>query len=256
MKKKSGCLTYQEIYRLECSSWWKKYWWKQGRDFIAELLLRKFLKPNQKNRILDVGCGLGETSKKLTTLGQVTGIDSSPAAIGLAKKNGLKKAKVMDVTTLSFPKNSFEIVTAFDVLEHVEDDQKAIQEISRVLKPKGIFLLTVPAYNWLWSEHDEVLGHKRRYTKSQVEKKLKKAGFTILKLSYIISSFLLPIAIFRFCQKVLKKKKNPKTSYVILPPFFNLILAQVLKLEGILLNITNLPFGVSLICLAVKNEKT
>ena len=252
MKKKSSCVSYQSIYRLECSSWWKKYWWRQGRDFTAQLLLKRFLKPDRKNKILDVGCGLGETSKKLTIFGQVVGIDSSPEAIKLAQKNGLKKAVVMNVNNLTFPKNSFNLVTAFDVLEHINDDQKAIKEIFRVLKNRGIFLLTAPSYNWLWSEHDEVLEHKRRYTKSQIEKKLKKAGFVILKSSYIISSFLLPIAVFRFCQRIFKKEKNPKTSYVILPPFLNFLLAQILKLEGFLLQAVNFPFGVSLVCVAQK----
>jgi len=250
MKKPS----YKDIYRLESSSWWKNYWWRQGRDFTASLLLKRFLKPDKKNKILDVGCGIGETSKKLTSFGQVLGIDSSAEAVKLAQKNGLKNAKVMDLTKLSFLKNSFELVTAFDVLEHIKNDQKAIQEIFRVLKNKGIFLLTVPAYDWLWSEHDKVLGHKRRYTKNQLEKKLKKAGFKVLKSSYIITSFLLPIAFFRFCQNVLKKR-SPKTSYVILPSFLNFVLAQTLKLEGILLTLVNLPFGVSLICVAQKYEQ-
>lgn len=199
-----------------------------------------------------MGCGLGETSKKLAAFGQVTGIDSSPEAIKLAKKNGFKKAKVMDLANLLFPRNSFEAVTAFDVLEHIEDDQRAIREAFRVLKNKGILLLTVPAYDWLWSEHDEALGHKRRYIKSQIEMKLKKAGFTILKSSYIISSFLLPITLFRFWQKISKQEKVPKTSYVILPGFLNFFLAQILKLEGILVQAINLPFGVSLVCVAKK----
>lgn len=245
-------LNYSEIYRLECSSLWKNYWWKQGRDFAAKFLLKKFLKPNKKNKILDAGCGLGETSKKFAVFGQVTGIDSAPEAIKLAKKNGLKKAKVMDLTNLSFPENSFEAVTAFDVLEHIENDQQAIRETFRVLKNKGIFLLTVPAYNWLWSEHDEALGHKRRYTKRQIEKKLKKSGFAVFKSSYIISSFLLPIALFRFWRKISKQEKVPKTSYVVLPDFLNFFLAQILKLEGILVQAINLPFGVSLICVVRK----
>lgn len=251
MKKRAS--SYHEIYRLETSYWWKKYWWRQGRDFTANLVLKRLLKPSPKNKILDVGCGLGETSKKLALFGQVMGIDSSPEAVKLARKNGLKKAKVMDLTKLAFLRDSFDIVTAFDVLEHIEDDRNAIQEIFRVLKNKGIFLLTVPAYNWLWSEHDEALGHKRRYTKNQVEKKLKKAGFKVLKSSYIITLFLLPIALFRFFQTVFKKQ-SPKTSYVILPSFLNFVLAQILKLEGIVLNFINLPLGVSLICVAQKYE--
>ncbi|MBA7492174.1 methyltransferase [subsurface metagenome] len=246
MRKKE--LSYQEIYRLESSVWWKKYWWRQGRDFTAKLLLGKFLKPNKKNKILDVGCGLGETSRKLSVFGQVVGIDSSPEAIKL----GLKRAIIMNINNLLFPKNSFDVVTAFDVLEHLENDQKAIKEVFKVLRNRGIFLLTVPSYNWLWSEHDEALGHKRRYTKSQIEKKLKSAGFTILKSSYIISTFLLPIALFRFWQKTFKKEKNLKTSYVILPPFLNFLLAQILRLEGVFLQAINLPFGVSLVCVVKK----
>lgn len=252
MKEKINHCSYKEVYRLESSSWWKKYWWRQGRDFTAKLLLKKFLNSTKRNKILDVGCGLGETSRKLTIFGQVTGIDSSPEAIKISKRNGLKEAVLMNIDNLSFPKNSFDVITAFDVLEHLEDDQKAIHNIFQVLKNKGVFLLTTPAYNWLWSEHDDALGHKRRYTKNQIEKKLKIVGFTILKSSYIISSFLLPIVLFRFGQKLFKKEENPKTSYIILPSFLNFLLAGILKLEGVLLQVINLPFGVSIICVAEK----
>ena len=156
---------------------------------------------------------------------------------------------VMDITNLSFPNNSFDLVTAFDVFEHLEDDQKGLEEAFRVLKKGGFLLLTVPAYSWLWSFHDESLGHKRRYTKQELEKKVKKAGFKILKSSYLISSFLFPIALFRFIQRLFRVKGQ---SYVILPKFLNVLLAEILKLEALLLQFCNLPFGVSLILLGRK----
>lgn len=244
--------SYQQVYRLESSSWWKKYWWRQGRDFIVRLFLKRFLPPGSGTKILDVGCGLGETSQKLTVFGQVIGIDSSAEAIKLARQNGLKTARVMNATRLSFPNQTFGAATALDVLEHLKNDDQAIREIFRVLKNQGLFLLTVPAYDWLWSEHDQALGHQRRYAKKEIEAKLKAAGFTILRSSFIISFFLPPIAFFRFWQKLFQKKKAPQTSYVILPNWFNFLLAGVLKLEGLWLQVFNLPFGVSLICLAQK----
>ena len=239
---------YKKVYRLECSVYWSDYWWRRGRDFTALLLLKKIW-PQRPWKILDLGCGLGETSKRLKRFGEVIGVDSSKEAIKKAQTSNLKKAMVMDITNLSFPNNSFDLVTAFDVFEHLEDDQKGLEEAFRVLKKGGFLLLTVPAYSWLWSFHDESLGHKRRYTKQELEKKVKKAGFKILKSSYLISSFLFPIALFRFIQKLFRVKGQ---SYVILPKFLNILLAEILKLEALLLQFCNLPFGVSLILLGRK----
>lgn len=155
---------YWEIYSLESSPWWKDYWWPVGRDFTILLWLRKIWR-GQNWRILDLGCGLGETTRKLESFGTVIGVDTAKEAVQMARERGLSQVEVMNICSLSLPSDFFDLVTAFDVLEHIEDDQKALGEICRVLKKGGLFLLTVPACPWLWSFHDESLGHKRRYTK-------------------------------------------------------------------------------------------
>ena len=153
-------------------------------------------------------------------------------------------------TSIPFDDGSFDLVTAFDVLEHLDDDGAGLAEMRRVLVPSGHLLLTVPAYRFLWSVHDESLGHRRRYVASELHSKLNNAGFVVVRRSYAISLPLPGIMAFRIAQGLLPAVAEQGASYVEVPPAVNQVLVNALKLEAKLLKAIDLPAGASVFALA------
>ncbi len=144
-------------------------------------------------------------------------------------------------------------LTALDLLEHIEDDGAAVREFARVLAPGGVLLITVPACPFLWSEHDEALNHVRRYRASRLRRLLDEAGLEILRLSPLIATLLLPIALLRLLQRLRGKKgEEAKTAFIEPPAFINTALIWLLRLEAKWLVRFNFPVGVSLVAVARK----
>jgi SAM-dependent methyltransferase len=149
------------------------------------------------------------------------------------------------------------VVTALDILEHVDDDNAALRELWRLSKPGGSLLITVPAFGFLWSEHDEALQHRRRYTAAELESKLVAAGFQVVQMSYFLASLFVPILAFRIVQNLTKRGIEPQATYVIPPPWLNVLIVRILDWERMLLrHVKKLPFGVSIIALAKKPART
>jgi len=242
---------YQKLYELETT-----YWWHVGRRYILETLIKKYAAPQQENqtRILDVGCGTGENLRFLGEFGEVKGIDNSPEAIRFSRKRGFERVQLGRAEELPFPASTFDLITMLDLLEHLKDDSQALKEAYRVLKAGGSLLVTVPAWPSLWSEHDEALHHKRRYSKRDFTSRITEAGFVIKKLSFAITTLFPLIYTWRLFQKIFVKNKIPKTSYIILPQWLNSTFIKLLQLEAAALNHVNLPFGVSLVCVAQKKS--
>jgi len=238
---------YERLYRFE-----KSYWWHVGRRSIIRQILQCRLGGHTRPKILDVGCGTGGMLPLLEEFGEVVGIDHSSDAIRFCQKRGGSEVKLGSVESLPFAPKSFELVTMFDLLEHLEDDRQALRESFRVLKEGGYLLLTVPAYPFLWSEHDEALGHRRRYRVDDLRFKIREVGFEIEKQSFAVSLLLPPIIIYRLFRKLLARKSAPQTSYVILPSWLNGFFVKILVFEGWLLRWVRLPFGASIVCLARK----
>jgi len=238
---------YERLYQFEDT-----YWWHIGRRSIVRRLLHHYLGDKTPLRILDVGCGTGGMLPLLGAFGGVTGVDHSDEAIKFCQRRGSGAVKLGDAESLPFAPESFDLVTMFDLLEHVEDDPQALKETFRVLKRDGYLLLTVPAYPFLWSGHDEALGHWRRYRVRDLRLKIYEAGFEIEKMSFTVSALLPPIIFYRLLQRVFAKRGLPKTSYVVLPMWLNGLLAKVLAWEGWLMQRVSLPFGASIVCLAKK----
>jgi hypothetical protein len=124
-----------------------------------------------------------------------------------------------------------------------------------VSREGGVLVITVPAYGFLWSEHDEALHHRRRYAASELRNKLTNAGFTVERITYYITTLFFPILFMRFVQSVSKKSIHAKTSHVILPGWINSLLIAILGFERVLLRWMNFPFGVSIVCLARRTTK-
>jgi SAM-dependent methyltransferase len=205
--------------------------------------------------MLDVGCGTGANAIAFERLAPTVGIDSSMDALHFCRKRGLQRVTLTPLEDLPFGSGSFDIVTALDVLEHSDDDLRCLREIHCVLKPRGLVLITVPAYGFLWSEHDEALKHRRRYTAHELRNKLTVTGFEVVRTSYFISTLFVPILALRIWQGLRKDSTHPRTSIQVLPNWLNSALVALLSLERRLFHRINIPFGVSIVALARPREK-
>ena len=236
---------YEAMYQLENS-----YWWHVARRELAVQLLKHEIDGQNSVRILDVGCGTGANVNAFAQLAPTVGIDASIAALHFCRTRGLKAVSLSAVEELPFGSGTFDIVTALDVLEHTDDDLRSLREVHRVTKHRGLVLITVPAYGFLWSEHDEALKHRRRYTAHELRNKLTVSGFDVVRTSYFISTLFFPILTLRIWQGLRKDATHPKTSIQVLPDWLNNSLIALLGLERKLFHLMNLPFGVSIVALA------
>ncbi|MCJ7789154.1 MAG: class I SAM-dependent methyltransferase [Candidatus Atribacteria bacterium] len=236
---------YNKMYKFE-----EHYWWWVGKRAIIKHLL-DILKLDSIN-ILDVGCGTGINLDFLQKYGNVFGVDFSKEAKKFCKMRGYKIIQA-NAEKLPLKENTFDLITALDLLEHL-DDNMAISEFYRVLKPDGYLILTVPAFTFLWSKHDEALHHKRRYDKNQLKNVLKSNGFIIKKLSYWNFFLFFPIAIIRLIKKNMKNKTITSDVKEI-PRIINDFLIFMLKIESYLISHINLPIGISLVCVGKVNKR-
>jgi SAM-dependent methyltransferase len=236
---------YDAMYRLEGS-----YWWYVARRALAMELLNSEINGRQTVRILDVGCGTGANAGAFAQLAPTIGIDTSMDALHFCRSRGIRTVALSPIEDLPFARGTFDIVTALDVLEHTDDDLHCLREIHRVSADKGLVLITVPAYGFLWSEHDEALKHRRRYTAHELRNKLVVSGFQVVRTSYFISSLFFPILALRIWQGLRKDSTLPKTSIYVLPGWINSALVGLLAMERRLFQQINIPFGVSIVALA------
>lgn len=237
------------------------HWWFATRTWAIETFLAKL--PKQKNLdVLDVGCGAGNMIHHLAQYGRVRGIEVDARPVKIAQDRGYD-VRLGDATQMiPFPDASFDLVTALDVIEHVDADENILREAFRVLRPHGALLITTPAYQWLWSHNDELNAHKRRYTARELGEKMEKAGFKMSRLSY--NFFLVfPLAAGMIMLKNATGKKAELKSHHFdddayqvdmepVAPALNTILRSVGHVENGLLGAMNLPFGTSLIVLGIK----
>jgi len=244
----------EEIARLY--EFEKTYWWHVGRRYIIKRILEKYLNNVHDNEILDIGCGTGENIRLLKDYGHVVGMDSSREAIEICRENGLNDVfHSSNINEIGLHNKCFDIITAFDVLEHLDDDVEFLKEIKQYLMPGGRLILSVPAYRFLWSEHDEVLHHRRRYMASELHEKVTRAGYTTIKRSYVIC-FSFPLIMgYRLFRGIFPRKYGKeRSSYVILPSFLNRFFIFLLKIESWLLRGMDLPIGTSVMLVAEIND--
>lgn len=234
---------YELFYALE-----DQHWWFQGRKALVLSLLHRFA-PCAKPRILDVGCGTGGMLSSYMECGCAIGIDPAPEAAHFCRRRGLDIV-LSAGGQLPLASDCFDVVSALDVIEHVDEDLAILREMRRVCRPGGLLLVTVPAFQFLWSSHDDLNHHKRRYVRTGLAALLNAAGFAPLKLSYY-NSFLLPAAVLR--KYVLRARRNGAASHLeSLPNPINSLFRRILVLEQPVLSRGELPVGASLICAARK----
>lgn len=228
------------------------YWWNIGRRLILRSVLGRHIKTN-RSLILDVGCGSGGNILFLKNFGPVVGLDASDTALSFCRDKGFQELVLGDAQkNISYSNNHFNVVSAFDVLEHLPDDLGALKEMSRVCSPGGLVFVTVPALPFLWGPHDEYLGHQRRYTKKKLKKDFTRLGLDVLEASYFVMPAIPFIVTRRYLEKISKKNTQSHSFDVILPFWLNSTLIGWLKVERFLLNLFPLAFGSSLYVIARK----
>jgi SAM-dependent methyltransferase len=220
-----------------------RHWWFVGRRRLATALLEQ---TGARGRILDLGCGTGGVLQHLGSFGDAIGLDPAPEAAQYCKRRDVPMV-VGSGMDLPFADSSFDIVLALDVIEHVPDDVALLREAQRVLRPDGVLLVTVPALPWLWSAHDDVNHHYRRYTMTTLRESLTAGGFRPQRISYY-NGVLLPLAIAR---KFINRFGGSDEHHLEdLPAPLNSTLRGILSLEGRVLRRRDLRLGASLITTA------
>jgi SAM-dependent methyltransferase len=231
---------YEQLYELEDSHWWFK-----GRRQVIWALLRRATPPANP-RILDAGCGTGRNLIEYGVLGPATGIDPSPAAIAYCRRRGITDVVEAQIERLPFEDRRFDLLLACDVIEHVDDDAGALAELHRVARAEARLLITVPAYQWLWSQHDVSHHHKRRYTLRRLRRRVLESGFEPLVETYFNSLLLAPIAVARLATSR-QRSANGRSDYELAPPAVSALLELPMRAEArVIERGAGLPAGVSI----------
>lgn len=234
----------------------EKHWWFRVREQIIVRSLRSHLNRDRGLRILDVGSGGGGTSKALACLGEVTCVEPSPELYEALRQTSDFPVVHGSILELPFADDEFDLVCAFDVVEHVEQDGRAAAELARVCKSGGMVAITVPAYQSLWSHHDEVNHHFRRYRSNQL-RCLFCPPLHLRYSTYFNTLLFAPIWIFRRLSGLFPKKTHSQSSgsdFSVLPhPLVSAFFYHLFALELFWLPRSSFPFGVSLLQLYSKD---
>jgi ubiquinone/menaquinone biosynthesis C-methylase UbiE len=238
---------YDIMYRAEQS-----HWWYQGMAEITRSILEIFYGPGSDLRILDAGCGTGAGLLFLSRYGSVTGLDISPHALHYCAERGCTDIARASVMALPFQKESFDLVTSFDILYFQGiRDETALQETARILRPGGRLLLRVPAFDWLRGTHDARVSTAHRYTSKELSEKLAKGGFEVEFMSYA-NAILFPLALVkRFCERWCASSQQDSDLALNMGAFSRL-LRSCLVLESKLIRFWRLPFGLSVVAVGKK----
>jgi SAM-dependent methyltransferase len=171
------------------------HWWYRARREVLDALIRRTVQPPKDARVLEVGCGTGHNVRMLERFGSVDGIEIDPEARGFAERRLGRAVSSAALPELSgIERSRYDLVAALDVVEHIDDDNAAIAGLASCLKPGGKLLVTVPAHQWMWSAHDELNHHKRRYSKRGLRSLIEGSPLRLDALGYF-NSLLFPLAV-------------------------------------------------------------
>jgi SAM-dependent methyltransferase len=223
----------------------ESHWWYRGRRRVLHAELDRLALPAGA-RILDAGCGSGRMLDELRPRGGVIGVDANAHAVAATRHRG-HPARQGNIECMPFADASFDLVTCLDVLEHTPDDRRTLRELRRVTRPGGTLVITVRAYQALWSAHDVVNGHYRRYTVSDLRAAAQEAGWYHLRDSYFNALLLGPAALVRLTRRR-PHADSARSELDLTPGWLNGVLEWPLRLEAaVLRGGARLPFGLSLL---------
>lgn len=240
-------IIYHTNFKLE-----DQYWWFVARNQIIKKAILDFIKLNKNNNLLDVGCGTGAFAAEMNQKTNVIALDTSPIALEYCSQRGIEQR--FNCLLNDFPKDKFRIdaITFLDVIEHIQDDYQIVKDAYNIIENNGYVIASVPAYQWLWSHHDELHMHYRRYTKSQIEKVFKSANFQIIYSSYF-NTLLFPIAVLkRFVDKITGADKKNTSPIEEVSPTINKLFKSIFMYEKNFIPKLKLPFGLSILIVAKK----
>lgn len=234
---------YQQMAELDDRHWW----YRARRQIIADLIRREALPP-ENARILEIGCGTGHNLAMLAGFGQVDGLELDDEARALSEKRLGRTVMRSPLPELDeVPDRQYDLIGAFDVIEHIDDDSAALASIAAKLKPTGNFVMTVPAHQWMWTAHDVVNHHKRRYSRRSLRQLIEGSPLKLERIGYF-NSLLFPLAVAERAASRLRRKDDAE---VKLPPAaLNMALEKIFAAERYLVGRLPLPPGLSLFAVA------
>ena len=221
----------------------RSHWWFRGRLAVITATLRRALPP-RRVRLLELGCGTGNVLAALAEFGEAVGMEAHVELTAAARAAGLDVRAGRLPDDLGVPAGWADVVLLLDVIEHVDDDVAALAAARRGVADGGLLVVTVPAYRWLWSGHDEVLGHRRRYTAAELRAAAERAGFSVLRVSYF-NTLLFPVVALVRIWKGLRGDRGHDLRRPAAP--LNWMLERVFALERHLVPRVPLPYGASLL---------
>jgi SAM-dependent methyltransferase len=233
---------YEQMQAVE-----EDHWWFRGRRAVIAAVLQPVVAAG--GLVLDAGCGSGGNLEVYSDIGPVMGVDTAADALASARRRGYRGVGVASLAGLPFRDGAFDVVGATDVVEHVADDLGALRELRRVTRPGGHLLVTVPAYQWLWSDSDVQLGHFRRYTRGRITARCRSAGWAVTRASYFNTTLLPAIAAVRSARQ---RRGQPMAATELeqTGPLANRVLRWPMAAEARVIGTGfGLPAGVSIICL-------
>jgi SAM-dependent methyltransferase len=227
-------------YYLKYFDFEKNHWWFRARAEILQAYLRRTIKPKSRPRILNVGAATGGSIAWLSQLGDLTSLEFDSESVEFIRNHLKEKVTQGSILSLPYAEGEFDIVCAFDVIEHVENDKLAVSELNRVCRPGGSVLVTVPAHMHLWNVHDEVNHHFRRYAMTQLRELWTGTSGKIEFASFFNNRFYIPIAVIRkfssFASRI-RKQKQLKSDFESFSPgklnewLFSIMAGEKTKIE-------------------------
>ena len=236
-------VVYQQMAELD-----QKHWWYRARREVIAALIERRVRPPAKARLLEIGCGTGHNLAMLGRFGHVDALELDAEARAIAEERLGRPVMDAPLPQLAGVADAaYDVIAAFDVIEHVDDDHAAIAAIATKLKPGGKLVMTVPAHQWMWSAHDVVNHHKRRYSRGALKSLLDGSPLRLDAIGYF-NSLLFPAAV---AERLSSKLRNKDDADLHLPPaMLNSALERTFALERHLVGKVPLPPGLSLFAIA------
>jgi SAM-dependent methyltransferase len=221
-----------------------RHWWYRGRRRVLRVAIERLpLVP--RARVLDAGCGSGRMLDELARYGRVWGVDLSSEAVAASRARGHRVVRAA-IEEMPFGDGTFDLVTCLDVIEHTPDDRATLAELHRVTRPGGLLVATVPAYPALWSWHDEVNRHFRRYDRAALRAAARGAGWDVVGDTHFNGMLLAPAAAVRIAQR--RRSGHARSDLALTPPALDRLLELPLRLESRFVAAGGrLPAGLSLL---------
>lgn len=243
----------------------ERHWWFRGRralylPVLEHALRRRLGRDPTDLLVIDAGCGTGGFLEPLRRFGTVHGFELDEPSVGFCQERGFTNTFVGRSDQLAFRPDTVDLFTLFDVLEHTPDDEAVLAELHRNLKPGGHICLSVPAYQWLFSNNDKVAHHYRRYTRGELTTKLRRAGFEIVKATYVnvtLSPLIIPAVLaMKLKQRLFPVEDDTTTNLSHTPAApINGTLGAIFGGERHLLRHVSAPFGHSLLVIGAKRDE-